>query len=48
MFMKRFLIYRDNVLFTRTLTLVKAKRLCAELRAKGFQAGFAEAIEEVL
>lgn len=42
--MKAFLVYRNGALYTRTKTLIKAKRLCLELAALGFKAAFAEAL----
>lgn len=41
---KRYLVYVNNVLMTRALTSIKAKRLVAEYLAKGLKASWAEEI----
>lgn len=41
---KAYLVYRNGVLYTRTVTLKKAIRISGELTALGFKATFAEAI----
>jgi hypothetical protein len=47
MITRSYLVYRNGLLFTRTLTLSKANVIVRQLRTDGFKASVAEVLPEV-